>query len=144
MSSSSFYFKTFARLALVPYIGGTVIHILRLIYNFSIDEMPFEADWLVVIIGGYAGLGLIVYASRIPFHGLLDKIIYGLLIFHLDGSVILHAYILWVGSHEVLSVFSYGYSFFAVAYFVGLGYYVVGLNKRLYGKQQKAPPPVIL
>ncbi len=144
MSSDSFYFKTFARLALVPYIGGTVIHILRLIYNFSIDEMPFEADWLIVIIGGYAGLGLIVFADRIPFHGLLDKIIYGLLIFHLDGSVILHAYILWVGSHEVLNVFSYGYSFFAVAYFVGLGYYVVGLNKRLYGKQQKAPPPVIL
>ncbi len=144
MSSDSFYFKTFARLALVPYIGGTVIHILRLIYNFSIDEMPFEADWLVVIIGGYAGLGLIVYADRIPFHGLLDKIVYGLLIFHLDGSVILHAYILWVGSHEVLNVFSYGYSFFAVAYFVGLGYYVLRLNKRLYGKQQKAPQPVIL
>ncbi len=144
MSSDSFYFKTFARLALVPYIGGTVIHILRLIYNFSIDEMPFEVDWLIVIIGGYAGLGLIVYAVRIPFHGLLDKIIYGLLIFHLDGSVILHAYILWAGSHEVLNVFSYGYSFFAVAYFVGLGYYVLRLNKRLYGKQQKAPPPVIL
>lgn len=144
MSAYSFYFKTFARLALVPYIGGTVIHILRLIYNFSIDEMPFEADWLVVIIGGYAGLGLIVYANRIPFHGLLDKIIYGLLIFHLDGSVILHAYILWVGSHEVLNVFSYEYSFFAVAYFGGLGYYVLRLNKRLYGKQRKAPPPVIL
>ncbi len=143
MSSDSFYFKTFARLALVPYIGGTVIHLLRLIYNFSIDEMPFEADWLIVIIGGYAGLGLIVYANRIPFHGLLDKIIYGLLIFHLDGSVVLHAYILWVGSHEVLNVFSYGYSFFAVAYFIGLGYYVLSLNKRLYGKQQKAPPPVI-
>ena len=144
MSSDSFYFKTFARLALVPYIGGTVIHILRLIYNFSIDEMPFEADWLVVTIGGYGGLGLIVYANRIPFHGLLDKIIYGLLIFHLDGSVILHAYILWVGSHEVLNVFSYEYSFFAVAYFVGLGYYVLRLNKRLYGRHQKAPPPVIL
>ena len=144
MSSDSFYFKTFARLALVPYIGGTVIHILRLIYNFSIDEMPFEADWLVVIVGGYAGLGLIVYANRIPFHGLLDKTIYGLLIFHLDGSVILHAYILWVGNHEVLNVFSYEYSFFAVAYFVGLGYYVLRLNKRLYGKEQKAPPPVVL
>lgn len=26
----SFYYKTFARLALLPYIGGTVIHIVRL------------------------------------------------------------------------------------------------------------------
>ncbi len=37
-----------------------------------------------------------------------------------------------VGSHEVLNVFSYGYGFFAVAYFVGFGYYVLRLKKRLY------------
>ena len=134
---SSFYFKSFARLALLPYIGGTVIHILRLIYDFPIEEMPFEADWVVVVIGGYAGIGLIVYAKRIPFQNLFDKIIYGLLIFHLDGSVVLHVYILWAGSHEVLNVFSYGYSFFAVAYFVGLGYYVLRLQKRLYKRQQR-------
>ncbi len=132
---SSFYFKTFARVALLPYIGGTVIHILRLIYNFPITEIPFEVDWLVVIIGGYAGIGLIIYANRIPFKNLFYKIIYGLLIFHLYGSVILHTYILWAGSHEVLSVFSYNYSFFAVAYFMGFGYYVISLNKRLYRKQ---------
>ena len=129
---SSFYFQTFARLALLPYIGGTVIHILRLIYNFPITEIPFEADWLVVTVGGYAGIGLIIYANRVPFQNLFDKIIYGLLIFHLDGSVILHTYILWVGSHEILGVFSYGYSYFAVAYFMGFGYYVLRLKKRLY------------
>ena len=133
---SSFYFKTFARVALLPYIGGTVIHILRLTYNFPIDEIPIEVDWLVVIIGGYAGIGLIIYVNRIPFQNLFDKIIYGLLIFHLDGSVILHAYILWVRSHEVLTVFSYRYSFFAVAYFMAFGYYVFRLKKRLYRKQQ--------
>ncbi len=129
---NSFYYKTFARLALLPYIGGTVIHIVRLIYNFPIDEMPWEADWLVVLVGGYAGLGLIVYAHRVPFKNLLDKIIYGLLIFHLDGSVILHTYILWTGSHAVLNVFPYWYSFIAVGYFLGLGYYVLILNRRLY------------
>ena len=129
---NSFYFNTFARLALLPYIGGTVIHIVRLIYNFPIDEMPWEADWLVVLVGGYAGLGLIVYAHRVPFKNLLDKIIYGLLIFHLDGSVILHTYILWTGSHAVLNVFPYWYSFIAVGYFLGLGYYVLILNRRLY------------
>ncbi len=135
---SSFYFNSFARLALLPYVGGTVIHILRLIYNFPIAEIPLEADWLVVIIGGYAGIGLIVYAKRIPFQNLFDKVIYGLLIFHLDGSVVLHAYILWAGSHDILNVFSYSYSFFAVAYFIGFGYYVLRLQKRLYGKQQSS------
>ena len=130
----SFYYRTFARLALLPYIGGTVIHILRLVYDFPLDEIPYEVDWLVVIIGGYAGLGLILYANKIQFQGLWDKITYGLLVFHLDGSVLLHGYILWVGSHEVLNIFSYTYSFFAIVYFVGLGYYVYRLNKRLYGK----------
>ena len=134
----SFYFKTFARVALLPYIGGTVIHILRLIYNFPIDEIPFEADWLVVIIGGYAGIGLVIYANRIPFQNLFDKMIYGLLIFHLDGSVVLHAYILWAGSHEVLNVFSYRYSFFAVAYFMAFGYYVLRLKTRLYRKHHSS------
>jgi len=131
---NSFYYKTFARFALLPYIGGTVIHILRLIYNFSYEEIPFEADWLVVVVGGYAGLGLIIYANKIPFKNLLDKIIYGLLIFHLDGSVILHAYMLWTRSHEIFNIFPYWYSFIAVAYFLGLGYYVLTLNKRLYRK----------
>ena len=50
---------------MLPYIGGTVVHIFRLIYNFSLEQMPFEADWLVVVVGGYAGLGLIIYANRI-------------------------------------------------------------------------------
>ena len=131
---NSFYFKTFARLALLPYIGGTVIHIVRLIYNFPLDELPWQADWLVVLVGGYAGLGLIIYANRIHFKNLLDKMIYGLLIFHLDGSVILHTYVLWVGSHDVLNVFPYWYSFIAVGYFLGLGYYVLILNRRLYPK----------
>lgn len=131
---NSFYYKSFARLAMLPYIGGTVIHILRLIYNFSLEEIPFEADWLIVVVGGYAGLGLIIYANRIPFKNIWDKIIYGLLIFHLDGSVILHAYILFTGSHDVLNIFPYWYSFIAVGYFLGLGYYVFTLNKRLYRK----------
>jgi len=131
---NSFYYKTFARLAILPYVGGTVIHIFRLIYNLSYEDIPFEADWLVVVVGGYAGLGLIIYANRIPFKNIWDKILYGLLIFHLDGSVILHAYILLTGSHEILSIFPYWYSFIAVGYFLGLGYYVFALNKRLYRK----------
>ena len=48
----SFYYKTFARICLLPYIGGTIIHILRLIYGFSIEEIPSEVDWVVVVIGG--------------------------------------------------------------------------------------------
>src|SRR4030095_14432695 len=128
----SLYFNTFARVCLLPYIGGTMIHIIRLIYNFSIEEMPLAVDWVVVIVGGYAGLGLIIFANKIPFKNIWDKIVYGLLIFHLDGSVIVHAYILLKGSHSVVNIFPYWYSFIAVGYFVALGLYVLTLNTRLY------------
>jgi len=134
---SSFYYKTFARVCLLPYIGGTIIHILRIIYDFPLEEIPFEADWLVVVVGGYAGLGLIIFATRIPFKNIWDKIIYGLLIFHLDGSVILHAYLLSIGNHDILNIFPYWYSFIAIGYFLALGLYVINLNKKLYSKNKK-------
>jgi len=69
----TFYFNTFARVCLLPYIGGTVIQILRLIYDFSLEDIPFEVDWFIVIIGGYAGLGLIVFVNKVPFKNIWDK-----------------------------------------------------------------------
>ena len=124
-------------MCLLPYIGGTIIHILRLIYDFPITEIPVAVDWVVVTVGGYAGLGLIVFANKIPFNNIWDKIAYGLLIFHLDGSVILHAYILYVGNHNALGIFPYWYSFVAVGYFLALGLYVLNLNERLYRTDKK-------
>ncbi len=132
------YYKTFARVALLPYVGGTIIHILRLIYDFPIEQMPTEVSWLIVVIGGYAGVGLIVFANRVPFENLWDKVGYGLLIFHLDGSVVFHAYMLFAGSHDALRVFPYWYSFLAVGYFIGLGLYVRRLNNRLYPRSPRA------
>ncbi|SRR5258706_1488531 len=126
-----FYYKTFARVCLLPYAGGTIIHLLRLIYNFPYEELPWVVDWVIVLIGGYAGLGLILYINKIPFKNKWDKIFYGLLIFHLDGSVLLHAYVLISGNHHLLDIFPYWYSFIAVFYFAAFGYYVIRLNIRL-------------
>ena len=129
---NSFYYKTFARVCLLPYIGGTIIHLLRLIYNFTPEMLPVEVDWVIVSVGGYASLGLIIYISKIPFKNIWDKIAYGWTIFHLGGSVLLHAYILFVGNHHLLNIFPYWYSYLAVAYFLATGLYVLNLNKRLY------------
>ena len=131
---SSLYYKTFARVCLLPYIGGTILHILRIIYDFPIEEIPLEIDWFIVVLGGYGGLGLIIFADKILFKNVWDKIAYGLLIFHLDGSVILHAYILFTGNHNILNIFPYWYSFIAIGYLLALGFYVFTLNKRLYRK----------
>ena len=128
----SFYFNSFARVCLVPYVGGIIIHVLRLIYHFPVTAIPVEVDWVVVIVGGYAGLGLIVFAKRIPFENIWDKLAYGVLVFHLDGSVLLHAYMLSCGSHNALRIFPYWYSFVAAVYFLLLGIYVLRLNLRIY------------
>ena len=129
---NAFYFKTFLRVSLLPYIGGTIAHILRLIYNLPIEQMPWFVDWFIIIIGGYGALGLILFIKKIPFKNAWDKIAYGLLVTHLTGSVILHSYMLLKGSHKALTVFSYNYSFFALLYFIALGLYILNLIKRLY------------
>jgi hypothetical protein len=121
----------------MPYIGGTIFHILRLIYDFKLDNIPSEIDWFIVTVGAYGGLGLLVFVNKVPFKGIWDKIGYGLLIFHLDGSIILHAYILIAGNHDILNIFPYWYSYIAVVYFFALGLYVLYLNKRLYSKSDK-------
>ena len=55
----------------LAYIGGTVIHILRLIYDVPITDIPFAVDWFIVLVGGYAGLGLIVFVRKIQFRSLI-------------------------------------------------------------------------
>jgi len=127
----AFYYKTFTRVCLLPYIGGTIFHILRLIYHFPIEQIPSEVDWAIVILGGYGGIGLVVFRNRILFKNMWDKIAYGLLIFHLNGSVLLHAHLLVVGNHDALHIFPYWYSFIAIGYFLAFGMYVIRLIQRL-------------
>ena len=122
---------TFARVALVPYLGGTVFHVLRLVLDFPTDAMPYELDWVVLVLGGYACAGFIRYAREVRFSGPWDKLLYALVILHLGGSVVLHAYSLVARDHDWATVFPRGYSYFAIAYFVVLGLYCWRLGRRL-------------
>ncbi len=128
---SDFHFRTFARLAVVPYAGGTVAHTLRLIYKFPLTEAPFWIHWIIVIIGGYVCTGFIFYIKRIPLKGTIDKLFYGLVIFHLGGSVIMHAYSLLMQNNDWMAVFPLNYSYFALIYFIALGLYCKSLNHRI-------------
>ena len=136
---NSFYFKTFARVCLLPYIGGTISQILRLIYNVNNDLMPKEVSWIVIVLGLYGAPGLIIFVNKISFKNIWDKIAYGLLTIQLVGAVLVHSYILIKGSASVLHVFPhrYWYSFIAVGYFLAMGLYVLCLNKRLYPTGKK-------
>ena len=129
--TTTFYFETFAKVAVIPYIGGTVAHTLRLIYKFPIEETPFWIHWVIVLVAGYASLGFVLHVSKIKFRGVVDKVLYGVVIFHLGGSVIMHAYSLVVQNNNWMGVFPLEYSYFAFLYFVGLGLYCKWLSKRI-------------
>ena len=126
------YYKTFAKVAVLVYLGGTIIHISRLIFDFPITKMPVQVDWFVVLLGGYAGMGFLVFVKTISFKSNWDRLAYALLIFHLLGSVALHMYILITNDRAIIGIFPYWYSYIAVAYFAALGFYVLRLNKRFY------------
>ena len=127
----SFYFKTFAKVAIIPYVGGSIAHILRLIYKFPLVETPGWIHWVIVLIGGYAVIGFVVFAHKIKFRSILEKIAYGLVIFHLGGSVILHAYSIIMRNNFWMQIFSLEYSYFALFYFIGLGLFCKSLSKRI-------------
>jgi len=95
--------------------------------------MPYELDWVVIVLGGYACAGFIRFAREISFSGPWDKLFYGLVILHLGGSVVMHAYSLIARTHDWAQVFPRGYSYFAIVYFVVLGLYCLRLSRRLGG-----------
>ena len=113
---------------------------LRLVLGFPIEEMPYELDWVVIVLGGYACAGFIRFAREVRFTGPGDKLLYGLVILHLGGSVVLHAYSLVVRNHDWAQVFPRWYSGLAIVYFVVLGLYCLRLSRRLAGEAGAARP----
>lgn len=99
------------------YSAGTVVHIFRLIFRFGLANMPFEIDWVIVSLGPVGVIGLIVFSKHIHRRGRWESITHWLIIIHLFISVVVHAWILAVRSHQALSIFGYSYSYFAAVYF---------------------------
>ena len=130
------YFKTFAKVCLLPYIIGAISQILRLIYNIDNDLMPIQESWAVIAIGVYVVPGLLIFANKISFKNYWDKFAYALVVFQLTIGVIVHAYILFTNNSSVLHVFPHRYwnSFITAVYFAMMGIYVFSINKRLYRK----------
>ena len=77
----------------------------------------FFPDWGVVLLGTPGMVGLVLYANEIEYRGLWEKVVHWLIVAHLFLSVVLHVWILVERTHEMLSVFSLEYSYFALGYF---------------------------
>ncbi|MDH4070554.1 MAG: hypothetical protein OEV30_09020 [Ignavibacteria bacterium] len=132
------YYRSFTKAALTAYIGGTVAHILRLVFEFPLSEAPSWTHWVITIIAGYASIGLVLFAGKLKISGPIDRILYGTVIVHLGGSTLLHLYSLVMSTNNWMAVFPLRFSYFALVYFVGLGLYCNHLDKRV-GAQRSVP-----
>ena len=109
--------RVFPKVVALTYTGGTVVHILRLIFRFDLKYMPFEVDWVIVTLGPIGVTGLVVFSKHLHYRARWEHVTHWLIIIHLFISVVLHAWIRAVHSHQALSIFPYSYSYFATAYF---------------------------
>ena len=115
--SATLFRASFGRLVAVVYTAGTMAHIVRLVVRFGFDEMPFFPDWGVVLLGTPGVVGLVLYANEVDYRGVWENAVHWLVVAHLFVSVCLHVWILIAQTHEMLSVFSLEYSYFALVYF---------------------------
>ena len=108
---------TFCKVVAVIYTGGALAQVFRLAARFEWEDAPFFPDWILAILGPYGAIGLFLFSGQIEYRGKWEKITHWLIAGHLLISVVVHIWILAVHSHEVLSVFGYSYSYFALPYF---------------------------
>ncbi len=99
------------------YSGGTVAQLLKLLYDFPWQEMPFIIDWLIVILGTIGIVALATRTRHIDYRGWWERPIHFLIIAHLGVSVVLHLWTVYVQNHDLYAAFPREYSYFALAYF---------------------------
>ncbi len=124
-----FYRSSFPRLTAVLYTGGAALHFMRVVTGFSPTDIPYFIDWVIALIALYGGLGFLVFFRELSPPSRWRRVLSGIMVFHLLGSTVLHAYILATRSHSVLGVFPVAYS--AAAIFVFLGFAWVAGTTRL-------------
>ena len=127
----SYYAKSFARVATLIYCMGIIVLILSLVGILPITEMPKLVHYVIILFAGYGGIGFIVYGRNVRFKNILDKMVFGLIIFHLNVSVILHIYSIIANSNEWIRAFPVWYPNLAIVYFAAFAYYSFRLNNRL-------------
>ena len=99
------------------YSGGTVAQLLKLLYDFPWQKMPFIIDWLIVILGTIGIVALATQTRHVDYRGWWERPIHFLIIAHWGVSVVLHLWTIYVQNHDLYAAFPREYSYFALAYF---------------------------
>ncbi len=117
-----FYRSSFPRLTAALYTGGAALHLVRVVTGFSPTDIPYFIDWVVASMALYGGLGFLVFFRELGPPSRWRRVLSGIMVFHLLGSTVLHAYILATRSHSVLGVFPVAYSAGAIFAFLGFAW----------------------
>lgn len=117
----------------VLYTGGSVAQLLKLVYDFPWQDMPYIIDWLIVILGTIGVTTLTNQTRNIDYRGWWEKPVHFLIIAHLGVSVALHLWTIYVQSHDVYAAFPLEYSYFALVYFVFFAWRSWTVRLLIYG-----------
>ncbi|MDH3208584.1 MAG: hypothetical protein OEO79_18435 [Gemmatimonadota bacterium] len=108
---------TFPHVVAAIYTAGTVFHIVRVSVRLDLRHMPYFPDALIVVLGSWGAAGMLLFVREVEFRGRWESLVHWLITIHLTVSVALHAWILYVRSHDAVAGFSIGYSYFGALYF---------------------------
>jgi len=108
---------TFPHVVAAIYTAGTIFHVVRIVVRLDLGDMPYFPDVIIAVLGSWGAAGMILFAKEVQFRGRWEAPVHWLISFHLTVSVVLHAWILYVRSHDAVAVFGIGYSYFGALYF---------------------------
>ena len=122
----------------VLYTGGSVAQLLKLIYDFPWQKMPYVIDWIIVILGSVGATTLATQTQNLDYRGWWEKPVHLLIIGHLGISVALHLWAIYIHSHAVFTAFPLEYSYFALAYFLFFAWRSWTIRPAIHGTSSDA------
>ena len=126
--------RTFGKVVAVIWVFGVTIHVSRIIIGFEPSSLPHALDVILLCAALYGGIGYLKFWKDIYFSGIITKVLYGIITFHLLGSAIIHVFILTITNNKILDIFPVWYSYIMVAVMTLFAYYswnVIFKEKRL-------------
>jgi hypothetical protein len=126
---TDFFRRTFKYAGALAYLGEAAAHVWVLCTPNELKDLKWWADAYFLILGGYATIGLLIYPTQVKFRGCRWCVVYWITTLWTLGSVLLHAYILFIArSHEILKIFPNWYSWIGLAYCLFFTWYLATLK----------------
>ena len=115
--------RAFGRAVAVLYVFGIALHISRIVIGFEPSSISHIFDVTILIGALYGGVGYLKFWKDMYFPRTTTKVLYGIITFHLLGTVVIHALILSIPNNKILDVFPVWYSYLTVAIMTLFAYY---------------------